>query len=132
MATWDDVERACLALPETAVSTVHRTRGWSVAGRPAFAWERLMRPKELADLGAAAPTGPVLAVRVPDLGAKEALLLEEPEVCFTVRSFEGFAAVLARLDELGPELLTELVTEAWLARAPKRLAAAHPELRAPR
>jgi len=132
VATWEDVERACLALPQTAVSTAHRTRGWSVAGRPAFAWERLMRPKELADLGAAAPTGPVLAVRVPDLGVKEALLLEEPEVCFTVRSFEGFAAVLVRLDELYPELLTELVTEAWLTRAPKRLAAAHPEVGGPR
>ena len=132
MATWEDVERACLALPETTESTTHRNRGWAVGNRPAFAWERPLRRPELAELGDAAPSGPVLAVRVADLDAKEALLLEEPRACFTVTHFAGFAAVLVRLDELDTDLLTELVTEAWLARAPKRLAARHPEVGAPR
>jgi hypothetical protein len=132
MASWEDVERACLALPETAESTAHRNRGWSVAGRPAFAWERPLRRPEIAELGDRAPSGPVLAVRVADLETKEALLAEEPRACFTISHFAGFAAVLVRLDELDDDLLTELVTEAWLARAPKRLAAAHPEVGPPR
>ncbi|WP_448614078.1 MmcQ/YjbR family DNA-binding protein [Modestobacter sp. URMC 112] len=128
MVTWEDVDRACLALPGTAVSTAHRNRGWSVGGRPAFAWERPLRRTELAELGDAAPSGPVLAVRVSDLDAKEALLAEEPGCCFTIRHFDGYAAVLVRLDELDADLLTELVTDAWVARAPKRMVAAHPEV----
>lgn len=62
---------------------------------------------------------------MPDLGAKEALLADDPEVYFTVPHLDGYPAVLVRLDRIGIDELTELVTEAWYARAPKRLAAAH-------
>ena len=38
---------------------------------------------------------------------------------------DGFPAVLVRLDEITAEDLEEVIVEAWLARAPKRLAKAY-------
>jgi hypothetical protein len=62
---------------------------------------------------------------VPDEGAKRALVEAEPDVYFTTHHFDGYAAVLVRLDELGADALAELVGEAWACRAPKRLLAQH-------
>jgi hypothetical protein len=125
MATWDDVRRACLALPlATELVRPDGLRSWRVKDK-AFAWERPLRNKDLAELGDAAPTGPVLAAYVPDEGAKTALITEEPTLYFTTSHFDGYAAVLCRLDEFDERSLTELVTEAWACRAPKRLVAQH-------
>ena len=87
-----------------------------------FVWERPLRKADLRALGAAAPTGPILGARVEHLVAKEALLADDPEVFFTTPHFDGYPAVLVRLDVIGVEDLDELIVEAWLARAPKRLA----------
>jgi len=122
MATWDDVARTCLALPETTEATSHGGRAWRVRDKN-FVWERPLRKKDLAELGDAAPTGPVLGAYVPDEGAKNALIAEEPDVYFTTSHFDGFPAVLCGLDELDVSALTELVGEAWACRAPKRLVA---------
>jgi hypothetical protein len=122
MATWEDVERLATALPRTVAASRHDLRGWSVRDKT-FAWERPLRRGDLEALGDAAPTGPVLAVRVPDLGAKEALLATDGDVCFTTPHFNGYPAVLVRLDDIAVGDLEELLVEAWLARAPKRLAA---------
>lgn len=81
-----------------------------------------MRRKDLEALGDAAPDGPILAAWVPDLGAKEALLADDPDVYFTTPHFNGYAMILARLDRISLPELEELLVEAWLARAPKRLA----------
>jgi hypothetical protein len=125
MATWDDVRRACLALPQTTeLVRPDGLRSWRVKDK-AFAWERPLRNKDLAELGDSAPTGPVLAAHVPDEGAKTALITEEPDLYFTTSHFDGYAAVLCRLDEFDERSLTELVTEAWACRAPKRLVAQH-------
>jgi hypothetical protein len=69
-----------------------------------------------------APKGPVLAVRVEHVLAKEALLASQPDVCFTTPHFDGYPAVLIRLDKIRVRELEPLLVEAWLARAPKRLA----------
>ncbi|SBT42260.1 MmcQ/YjbR family DNA-binding protein [Micromonospora narathiwatensis] len=125
MATWDDVRRSALALPETTErGSYDDLPAWRVRDKP-FVWDRPLRPADRVALGDAAPNGPILGVRVPDLGAKEALLADDPEVYFTVPHLDGYPAVLVRLDRIGIDELTELVTEAWYARAPKRLAAAH-------
>ncbi|MEU2610069.1 MmcQ/YjbR family DNA-binding protein [Micromonospora sp. NPDC007271] len=125
MATWDDVRRIALALPETTERGSHdHLPAWRVRDKP-FVWERPLRRADLDALGDAAPDGPVLGVRVPDLGAKEALLADDPTVYFTTPHFDGYPAVLVRLDRVDVAELAELITEAWCARAPKRLAAAH-------
>jgi hypothetical protein len=122
VASWDDVRRLALALPETAEKTMHGTMAsWRVRDK-LFVWERPLRDKELEELGEGAPDGPVLGARVEDLSAKEAMLADQPELYFTTSHFEGYAAVLVRLERIGEEDLAELVAEAWLVRAPKRLA----------
>lgn len=121
MATWDDVRRIALALPEAG----ERSSGqWRVRDK-LFVWERPLRRADLEALGDAAPDGPILGARVPDLGAKEALLADDPAVYFTTPHFDGYPAVLVRLDRIGAAELTELITEAWLARAPRRVASAY-------
>jgi hypothetical protein len=121
MATWDDVSRIATALPETS-EVGSDLLAWKVRDKT-FAWDRPLRKGDIAALGDAAPDGPVLAVRVPDLAAKEAILAEDPAVYFTTPHFNGYPAVLIRLDMIEVTELTELLEEAWLDRAPKRVAA---------
>ena len=66
-----------------------------------------------------------MAADVPDEGAKAALIAEEPGVYFTTSHFDGYPAVLCRLDRAPPRALTELAAEAWACRAPRRLLAEH-------
>jgi hypothetical protein len=123
MATWDDVHRLATGLPQTVEGASREGRlDWSVKGKT-FAWERPLRRGDLEALGDAAPEGPVLAARVPDLGAKEALLADEGDWYFTTPHFDGYPAILTRLDRIPVPELEELLVEAWLSRAPKRLAA---------
>jgi hypothetical protein len=123
MADWDDVDRLALALPEAESGTSYGNRAWVVKGR-AFAWERPLRGRDREALGDAAPDGPILGARVEHLVAKEALLADDPAVYFTTPHFDGYPAVLVRLERVGVGELEELLAEAWLARAPKRLAKA--------
>lgn len=125
MASWEDVERTCLALPGTSEGVSRGWRQWKVRDK-AFLWERPLGKKDVAELGAAAPTGPVIAARVPDEGAKAALIAEEPDRYFTTSHFDGYPVVLCRLDRLDVEELTELAAEAWACRAPRQLLAEHP------
>lgn len=92
---------------------------------PAGRLGRPLRVKDVAELGDDAPSGPVLGARVPDEGAKRALVASEPTVFFTTSHFDGYPAVLARLDALGRDALEELVVEAWADRAPARLVREH-------
>jgi hypothetical protein len=127
MATWDDVDRLARALPETTERpTYEQARSWRVRDK-AFAWERPLRKADLAELGEHAPTGPVLAARVPDVGARDALIADDPDVYFTTAHFDGYPAVLVRLDAIGVDELAELLDEAWVSRAPRRLVAEHRE-----
>ncbi len=124
MATWDDVRRLALALPEASERVARGHCQWRVRDR-LFVWERPLRGREVAELGAAAPTGPILGARVEHLGVKEALLADDPSVYFTTSHFDEYPAILVRLDPISQEDLEEVVVEAWLARAPARLAKAY-------
>jgi hypothetical protein len=118
VATWDDVHRLAMAMPEA----VQRSpRDWRVKGR-GFVSERPLRTADLLELGTDAPDGPVLGARVADVGVKEALLADDPDVYFTTSHFDGYPVILVRLDRIGSDELEELVVESWLVRAPKRLA----------
>jgi hypothetical protein len=128
MASWDDVATIALALPEVAEEPSYGDRAWKVR-KKTFAWERPLRKKEVEELGGfepegAAPTGEILGVRVADEEAKQALLSSEPDVYFATSHFDGYPAVLIRLDRISRAELEETLIEAWLAKAPKRLAAA--------
>jgi hypothetical protein len=124
MATWDDVRRIALALPETTEGISWDHAHWRVKDK-GFVWERPLRRSDLEALGDAAPGGPILGARVEHLVAKEALLADDPGVFFTTPHFDGYPAVLVRLDEISMQDLEEVIVEAWLCRAPKRLAQAY-------
>jgi hypothetical protein len=129
MATWKDVSRLALALPEAEEGTTYGgNRAWTVR-RKMFVWERPLRKRDLAALGDSAPEGPILGAKTEHLVAKEALLAEEQDAVFTTPHFDGYAAVLVRLPEADLDLLEEVVTEAWLACAPKRLVRAYMDAR---
>ena len=121
MATWDDVRAKALALPETSERESRGLAQWLVKAKP-FVWERPLRRADRDALGDAAPDGPILGARVEHLVAKDALLADDPDVFFTTPHFDGYPAILVRLDRIEPADLEEVVVEAWLARAPKRLA----------
>jgi hypothetical protein len=122
MATWRDVRETAARLPDTLERTTGRGESEWRVGRHAFVWERPLRRADLEALGDTAPPGDVLAAYVPDLVAKEALCADDPSVYFTTPHFDGYPIVLVRLDAIPTDELEELLVEAWLERAPERLA----------
>lgn len=120
MATWEDVARIVGQLPLTTEQAPH---DWRV-GKKLIAWERPLRKSDVEALTrnrVQPPAGDILGVRVPDEGAKFALIADEPDVYFTTPHFDGYAAVLVKLAEIAVGDLQELITDAWLTQAPRRL-----------
>jgi hypothetical protein len=124
MATWDDVRRLALALPETSERLSRGNAQWRVKDK-LFVWERPLRNTDLAALGNAAPEGPILGARVEHVVAKEALVADPSGVYFTTPHFDGYPAILVQLDLIAVADLEEVTVEAWLARAPAKLAQAY-------
>ena len=120
MATWNDVARVVGELALTSEPSPHE---WRV-GKKLLAWERPLRPSDreaLAQSGVEPPEGDILGVRVSDVGVMFALIADEPGVYFTTPHFDGYPAVLVRLAEIAVRDLVEVITEAWLTQAPKKL-----------
>ena len=120
MATWDNVASIVGELQLTEERSPHE---WRV-GKKLIAWERPLRKSDreaLAALGIEPPEGDILGVRVADEGIKFALIADEPDVYFTTPHFDGYPAVLVKLLEIDELGLRELIIEAWLTQAPKRL-----------
>jgi len=127
MPTIEDAARIALELPEVIEGERHGTRTWSVAGK-GFAWERPYSKADLRRFGdETPPAGPILAVRVADLDDKDVLLAAQLAGFFTIPHFDGYAAVLIQLREVGKRRLREAIVDAWLACAPPRLAASYLE-----
>ncbi|HLY03501.1 MAG TPA: hypothetical protein VKR56_13530 [Candidatus Cybelea sp.] len=125
MATWRDVRRIALKLPGTSEElSSSGTPAWIVY-KKFFVWERPLRRADLAALGDRAPTGPILGVRTPDLEMKDVLLASDPRVFFTTPHFDGYPAVLVRLEKISTSHLEDVIVEAWLACAQKRAVAAY-------
>jgi hypothetical protein len=126
MATMADLDELALAMPQT-------TKEVSEDGRPSyhvhgklFCFHRSRRP-DAVDLETGERLHDVLMFRVADEGVKELLLADERGLFFTTPHFAGYPAVLMRIPNLARidrEELRELVAEAWLTRAQKRLAKA--------
>src|SRR5580698_6120247 len=106
VAGWDDVGRIALALPESAERVSRDLRQLRVKDK-LFVWERPLRRKEIEALGDSAPDGPILGARVEHLGAKEALLANNPAVFFTTSHFDGHSSILVRLDRIALDELDE-------------------------
>jgi hypothetical protein len=122
VATLDDVTRLALALPDVVEADRRGQRTWAVAGKT-FAWERAFSKADLRRFGAdTPPDGPILAVRVGDLGEKEAVLAAQPKAFFTIPHFDGYAAVLIQLKKVSLKPLREALVDGWLACAPPPLA----------
>jgi len=124
MATMADLDELALAMPQA-------TKELSDDGRPAyfvhgkmFCFHRGRRP-DAVDADTGERLSDVLMFRVADLGEKEVMLADNRGVFFTTPHFNGYPAVLMRIPDLAEidrDELRDLVAEAWLTRAQKRVA----------
>lgn len=126
MATLEDVARLVAALPETVEMTRYGNRTWAVGGK-GYAWERPFSKADLKRFGdETPPDGPILAIRVEDLGEKESVLAARAaDGFFTIPHFDNYPAVLIELDKASESALSEALLDGWLVFAPPTLAKAH-------
>ena len=120
-ARLSDIRDIALALPEVTESDGERP-AYKVRGRT-FAWFRAPR-RDALDADTGERMDDVIGIRVPDLADKEALVASDGP-WFTTPHFDGYAAVLLRewdIAEVSLAELREVLTDAWLSRAPRLLA----------
>lgn len=103
-----DVRRIAMSLPETTEKSSYGTPGFRVKDR-LFA-----RIREEGD---------VLVLWCADEGEKQGLIAADPDKFFTTPHYDGYALILVRFEAVDVAELTELLTDSWRLRAPKRLVA---------
>lgn len=105
MPTWEDVVEIGCRLPGVEVGTSYGTPALRVRKKG------MCRMRSEPD---------ALAVRVTDMGEREALLQGDPDVFFTTPHYDGYPYVLVRLQAIDPVELGELLEDAWRVFAGKR------------
>jgi hypothetical protein len=126
MATMADLDELALALPQTTKEVSDEGRPAYLANGKLFCCHRNRR-RDAVDPDTGERLDDVLMFRVADLGVKELMLADERGVFFTTPHFAGYPAVLIRIPDLARldrDELRDTVVEAWLTRAPKRVAKA--------
>ena len=126
MATMADLDELALPMPQT-------TKELSDDGRPAYRVHGKLfclhrgRRRDALDPQTGERLDDVLMFRVADLGVKELLISDARGLYFTTPHFDAYPAVLLRIPDLARidlQELEDLVSEAWLTRAQKRVAKA--------
>ena len=119
-----ELDEHALAMPQT-------TKDVSDDGRPSYLVHGKLfcchrsRRRDAVDTQTGERLDDVLMFRVADLGVKELLLADDRGVFFTTPHFDGYPAVLMRIPDLARidrDELRDMVVEAWLTRAQKRVA----------
>jgi hypothetical protein len=126
VATPEDVDDICLGLPEVELGTSWGDNPtYKVRGK-GFVMHRPPGPTAI-DPRTGEPYDDLLVITVPGESEKRALVDDERLPFFTIDHFNGYPAVLvqqSRLGELSRDELAEIITDAWLTKAPKSLAKA--------
>jgi hypothetical protein len=120
MATQADVRRIAMALPDVVEVDGRFAFAVPVKGKPkGFIWvwmERVIPKKpRVANPG-------VLAVRVANLAQRDLLISADPNKFFTEPHYNGFPAVLVRLEKVKVPELRTLIADAWETQAPNEAA----------
>ncbi|HXH61966.1 MAG TPA: hypothetical protein VNI20_11485 [Fimbriimonadaceae bacterium] len=120
MTTLDDIRRICSRLPGAEEGSDDRFGfGIEVKGKIKgfiWSWNERVHPKK-----ARVANDRVLAILTPNLAIKEAILESDSDRFFTEQHYNGFPAVLVRLDNIDPNEIEDLIIEAWKCKAPKEL-----------
>lgn len=117
MATWAEVERVGLSLPETVLGAAHEDS-------PAL----FVRTRQFARLRWDDDGNEVLQFWVPVADLVHAYVTDDPETYWGAPGFSK-KVVMARLESLGGETLREVLVESWACRAPVSLSNTHRDLR---
>lgn len=125
MGTLDDAGEIACGLPGVVEGAGRSGRTWLVRDKT-FAWERPFSKADLRRFGdTPVPAAPILAVRVDDLGEKEAVLAAGHKGMFTIPHFDGYAAILIELRAVGKRALRDAIVDGWAACAPTALVTEH-------
>ena len=126
MATMAHLDELALALPQTTKEVTDDGRPKYLANGKLFCFHRSRRP-DAVDPQSGERLADVVMFRVADLDVKDLILADDRGIFFTTPHFNGYPAVLVRipdLERLERDELEDLVVEAWLTRAHKRVAKA--------
>ena len=126
MATMADLDELALSMPQTMKDVSEDGRPSYLVHGKMFCFHRSRRP-DAVDPATGERLADVLMFRVEDAGVKELMLADPRGIFFTTPHFDGYPAVLMRIPELvrlDREELRDIVVEAWMTRAQKRVAKA--------
>jgi hypothetical protein len=86
-------------------------------------WDRPLSKTDVARWGdGPLPDGPIIGLATEDLNEKEAILASGAKGVFTIQHFDNYPAYLLQLNAVSKKALREAILDAWLAKAPERLA----------